>query len=103
MISQGANQSCINKQLFKSLQRCLGILKEYGWGYNELLQKLKNCLSWSNRCFLFTRFLLFLTPIIIVYKDFSYCVTFVHDIYNLNKRQVEPDRFCWKARDAKIV
>ena len=45
MLSQGANQSCINKQILKDFQRYPDILKKYGKNYKELLQELKNYLS----------------------------------------------------------
>ena len=45
ILSQGANQTCINKQIFKSFQRYPDVLKKYGKNYNELLQELKNYLS----------------------------------------------------------
>ena len=41
MLSQGTNQSCINKQILKSFQRYPDLLKKYGKNYNELLQELK--------------------------------------------------------------
>ena len=62
MLSQGANQSCINKQIQKSLQRYPGILKKYAKNYKELLQELKKYLSskWSrsNQCFLLIKFVM---------------------------------------------
>ena len=45
MLSQGENQSCINKQILKDFQRYPDILKKYGKNYKELLQELKNYLS----------------------------------------------------------
>ena len=45
MLSQGANQHCINKQILKSFQRYPDVLKKYGKNYNKLLQELKNYLS----------------------------------------------------------
>ena len=45
MLSQGANQSCINKQILKDFQRYPDILKKYGKNYKELVQELKNYLS----------------------------------------------------------
>ena len=44
MLSQGANQSCINKQILKGSQRYPDVLKKYGKNYNELLQELKTYL-----------------------------------------------------------
>ena len=37
ILSQEANQSCINKQIQKSFQRYPDVLKKYGKNYNELL------------------------------------------------------------------
>ena len=45
MLSQRANQSCINTQILKGFQRYPDILKKYDKNYNELLHKLKNYLS----------------------------------------------------------
>ena len=45
MLSQWANQSYINKQIQKSLQRYLDVLKKYAKNYKELLQELKKYLS----------------------------------------------------------
>ena len=41
MLSQRANQSCINKQILKSFERYPDVLKKYGKNNNELLQELK--------------------------------------------------------------
>ena len=43
-LSQGANQSCINKQILKGSQRYPDVPKKYGKNYNELLQELKTYL-----------------------------------------------------------
>ena len=56
MLSQGANQSCINKQILKGFKKHLDLLKNYGENYSKLLQKLKLSLSRSNYHFLFIRF-----------------------------------------------
>ena len=45
ILSLGANQSCIIKQILKGFQRYPDILKKYGKNYNELLQELKSYLS----------------------------------------------------------
>ena len=45
MLSQGANQNCINKQIQKSFQISPDVLRKYVKNYNELLQELKNYLS----------------------------------------------------------
>ena len=45
MLSQGANQSCINEEILKSFQRYLDVLKKCGKNYNELLEELKTYLS----------------------------------------------------------
>ena len=42
MLSQGVNQSCINKQILKHFQRRTDVLKKYGKNYNELLQERKS-------------------------------------------------------------
>ena len=41
MLSQWANQYCINKQILKSYQRYPDVLAKYDRNYNELLQELK--------------------------------------------------------------
>ena len=38
MLSQGANQRCINKQVLKGFQRYPDVVKKYGKNYKELLQ-----------------------------------------------------------------
>ena len=45
MLSQGANQNCINKQILKGFQRYPDVLKKYDKNSNGLLQELKNYLS----------------------------------------------------------
>ena len=86
MTSQGANQTCINKQILKSFQRCPDVLKQYGKNYNELLQELKNYLpskkSQSDQYFLFIKFVMknVLTTNNHCLKNFFYIVTFVHNI-----------------------
>ena len=87
MLSQGVNQSCINKQILENFQRYPDVLKEYCKNYNEHLQGLKKYLSskqWrSNQYFLFIRFLM--ENVLITsnhcLKHF-YIQTFVHDIHD---------------------
>ena len=45
MLLQGANQSCINKQIVKGFQRSAEVLKKHGKNYSKILQELKNYLS----------------------------------------------------------
>ena len=45
MLSQGENQSCINKHIQKGFQRYLDVLKKCGKNYNEFLQERKKYLS----------------------------------------------------------
>ena len=42
MLSQGGNQTYIDKQILKSFQRYSDVLKKYGKNYKELLQELNN-------------------------------------------------------------
>ena len=59
MLSQGPNQSCINKNIIKGFQKYPDVLKKYGKTYNEFLQERKHYLSSkksrSNLNFLFAR------------------------------------------------
>ena len=48
MLSQGANQICINKKILKSLQRHPEVLIKYGKKYNELLYELKKIIDLQN-------------------------------------------------------
>ena len=42
MLSQGVNQSYINKKILKQISKIPGRAKKYGKNYNELRQELKS-------------------------------------------------------------